>query len=183
MAFYTQFSDPVKTVYTWNRSIPSDRQAFIGGTLAFYPGFASELPELKAANPNLDFDMVPMPQPQTSAQKATYGRAYAFAVPKASANSSGALAVALALANSSRALATAQALTMAPATRASLGAPSTDRYQPIYFPQALLAKGWLSPSPADTDRIFSTMISNITSGRMGVDAALTSANQAIDAAL
>lgn len=181
--FYTQFSDPVKTVYTWNRVLPSARQSFLAGTLAFYPGFASELPSLKAANPNLDFDMTAIPQPQTGTQRVSYAQAYAFSVPKASKNASGAVSVALALANSSLAQTTSQALSMAPATRASLTTTSSDRYQPVYFPQALIAKAWLSPSPAVTDRIFSTMITNITSGRLGVGDALTTANQAIDASL
>jgi len=181
--FYAQFANPAKTVYTWNRALPSARQSFLAGNLLFYPGFASELPDLKAANPNLDFDMTAIPQPQTASAKATYARAYAFAVPKASKNSSGALTTALALANSSHASAVATALFMAPATRSSLTPASNDLYQPVIFPQALIAKGWLSPSPADTDRIFSTMIGNITSGRTTADQAIGSASQAIDAAL
>ncbi len=182
LAFYTQFSDPVKTVYSWNRAISSARQAFLAGNLAFYPGFASELPGLAAANPNLDFDMAPIPQPQTSAQKLTYGKAYAFAVPKASKNIIGAETVAFALANPSLAATVAQSLFMAPATRASLTPAADDRYAPVYYPQALIARGWLSPSPADTDRIFSTMISSITSGRTTIGQALSEANQSIDAA-
>jgi len=183
LSFYTQFADPVKSVYTWNRALSSARQSFLAGTLAFYPGFASELPGLKAANPNLDFDMAPIPQPQTSTQQLTFGKAYAFSVPKASKNVVGAETVAFALANTSLAPTVSQALFMAPATRASLTPASNDRYAPVYYPQALIAKGWLSPSPAVTDGIFSTMISNVLSGRMTIGQALNSANQAINAAL
>lgn len=182
LSFYTQFADPVKAVYSWNRAIPSARQAFLAGTLVFYPGFASELPSLKAANPNLDFDMAPMPQPQTGSQRVTYGKAYAFAVPKASKNSTGAVTVALALANASLAPTVSQSLFMAPALRSAISnyAPN-DRYAPVYFPQALIARGWLSPSPARTDQIFSTMISSITGGRAAISQALDTANQAINA--
>lgn len=181
LSFYTQFADPVKTVYSWNREVPSARQAFLAGTLAFYPGFASELPSLKNANPNLDFDMAPIPQPQTGALKQTYGKAYAFAVPRTSPNAKGAVASALAFADPSLAAKVSEALFMAPATRSSLTPSSADRYAPIYFPQALIARGWLSPSPQDTDRIFSTMISNITSGRAQLGQALGTANQALNA--
>jgi multiple sugar transport system substrate-binding protein len=182
LTFYTQFADPVKTVYTWNRAISSARQAFLGGTLAFYPGFASELPALTAANPNLDFDMTAIPQPQTATQRLTYGKAYAFAVPKSSPNGSGAVTAAIALADASLAPAVSSALSMAPALRASLTPSSNDRFSPVYYPQALIAQGWLSPSPSETDRIFGTMISNITSGRMSIAQALSTANQAINAA-
>jgi len=183
LTFYTQFADPVKTVYTWNGSIPSARQAFLAGTLAFYPGYASELPQLKAANPNLPFDMMAIPQPQNANQKVTYGKAYAFSVPTSSKNSAGAESVALALAGATFAPTVSQALSVAPALRSALVPSASDPYAPIYFPQALLAQGWLSPSPATTDAIFSTMISNITSGRMSVGDALNTANQALDAAL
>jgi ABC-type glycerol-3-phosphate transport system substrate-binding protein len=181
--FYAQFADPAKTVYTWNRALPSARQSFLSGSLLFYPGFASELPDLKAANPNLDFDMAPIPQPQTAASKSTYARAYAFAIPKVSKNASGALTAAFALANSSHAQTVATSLFMAPAVRSALTPGTNDLYQPVFFPQALIAKGWLSPSPADTDRIFSTMIGNITSGRATADQAVQSADQALNAAL
>lgn len=180
LSFYTQFADPIKTVYTWNRALPSARQSFLAGTLVFYPGFASELPMLKAANPNLDFDMAAIPQPQTSSQKVTFGKAYAFAVPKASKNADGALSVGFALASASLAPTASESLFMAPATRTSL-TPSGDRYTPVYYPQALIAKAWLSPSPAVTDSIFSTMITSINSGRQGVGQALDAANQAINA--
>src|SRR3989344_5228861 len=34
LSFYTQFSDPAKTVYSWNRALPNARQAFLAGDLA-----------------------------------------------------------------------------------------------------------------------------------------------------
>ena len=183
MNFFAQFSNPAKTVYTWNGALPSARQAFLSGNLLFYPGFASELPDLKAANPNLDFDMAAIPQPQTSTGKTDYARTYAFAIPKASKNSSGALTVAQALADSSHAQVVATSLYMAPAARSALSPAANDLYQPVFFPEALVAKGWLSPSPASTDRIFSTMIGNITSGRTDTNTAIQSADQALNAAL
>lgn len=183
LAFYTQFADPAKTVYTWNRSFASARQAFVSGQLMFYPGFASELQSLRASNPNLDIDMTAIPQPQTASLRATFGRAYAFAVPRASGNQEGAQLVAQALTDASRVGAAAQALSMAPAQRALLIPSQTDRFQPIYYREALTAKGWLSPAPVTTDQIFSTMVQNITSGRVNVGQALQLADQALDAAI
>jgi ABC-type glycerol-3-phosphate transport system substrate-binding protein len=182
LAFYTQFADPVKTVYTWNRGISSARQMFLSGNLAFYPALASEFPGLKEANPNLDFDMMALPQPQTATQRITYGKVYAFAVPKAAPNASGGVSTALILSDPYFASTISSTLFMAPAIRSALVPENNDRYAPIYYPQALIAKGWLSPSPAETDRIFGTMITNITSGRMGISQALETANQALNAA-
>ena len=181
--FFTQFADPSRTVYTWNGSFPSARQAFIGGSLAFYVGFASEQPQLAAANPNLSFNMSPIPQPQTSATKIDYGLAYAFAIPKASQNPSGALMVARALTSPTYLALGAQGLSMAPANRTILTPLAGDIYSPVYYPAALISLGWLSPSPATTDSIFGAMITSITSGAHTASDAISSADQALNASL
>jgi len=181
LAFYTQFADPVKSLYTWNGSAPSSRQAFLSGDLAFYPGFASEAASLKAGNPNLDFDMAPLPQPATATAKATYGLAYAFAIPKVAKNPSGAFRTAFALTAPDLLSASATRAAMAPALRGLLATPPADTYSPVFYPQALVAKGWLSPAPAATDGIFAGMILNVTSGRSSVSESLSSASQSIEA--
>lgn len=183
VSFYVQFADPAKTVYSWNGSLIDARQAFTAGTVALYIGYASEEPFLAAANPNLDFDMATMPQPSTSQFRTTYGQAYALAIPKASRNPNGALSVAKAFASKDAAVQTAHALFMAPAQRALLTPSANDKFSAVFYPEALVAKGWLSPLPAATDTIFGTMIGNIRSGRSSVQDALDQANQALDAAL
>lgn len=183
VTFYTQFADPAKTVYSWNNALPDARQEFISGDLAMYVGFASEAPFLAAANPNLDFDMAAVPQPATSAARITYGHVFAFATTKASQNQTGALQAATILTSKDYAPAAARALSMAPAIRSQLLPAANDRFQPVFFPEALVAKGWLSPAPAVTDRIFAAMITNITTGLKGVREALTIADQALNASL
>lgn len=181
--FYTQFANPTKTVYSWNRSMQPARQAFLAGDVALYPGFASERALLSAGNPNLNFDMSRMPQPETSDKRVTYGLGYVFAIPKASKNTSGAFQTAMAIAGKDVAPSFAGYLGMAPALRGSLKAPADDAYGPVFFPEALVASGWLSPAPKTIDTIFSTMIGNITTGRKSVRDALFTADQALDAAL
>jgi ABC-type glycerol-3-phosphate transport system substrate-binding protein len=181
--FYTQFADPSRTVYSWNESFQSAQQAFIAGNLAMYVGFASEEPVLKAANPNLPFDMAQIPQLQAASTKTDYALAYAFAIPKASKNPSGAFLTAQALSSATQLPTVAAALSMAPSQRALLTTSPSDAFSPVYYPEALISTGWLSPAPATTDSVFSAMISNITSGRLQTQDALYTADQALDAAL
>ena len=181
--YYAQYADPAKTVYSWNRSLPDSRQVFLSGELALYLGFASELSFLSSANPNLDFDMVKAPMPGTARNRITYGVGYAFAVPRAAPNPSGGMQAAFALGSSTYAPRIAAGLGLAPAHRSALGSSASDPYRAIYYPEALVAEGWISPSPAQTDQVFSAMIADITSGRAGVDEALSGAAQSIDAAL
>jgi len=181
--FYTEFANPGKTVYSWNRSLPESRQAFIAGDLALYLGFASERAQLEAANPNLDFDMSAAPAPGTTATRTTYGKAYAFAIPRATQNGDGALRVALTLSERDSVPLFARAFGMAPAHRGALSPLAGDLYEPVYYPEALIARGWLSPAPEETDRIFATMVNNVLSGREAVSNAITTVNQSLNAAL
>lgn len=181
--FYTQFADPAKAVYTWNRSLPKARQLFVAGDLALYPGFASELPYLLAANPHLEFDIAPIPQPGTAPSRLTYGLGYALAIPKATPNPTGAMKTAFALSAETPMKAVADALSMVPARRSLVGKGTDDKYATVAYADALVAKGWLSPAPSATDAVFSAMIGNVTSGRMDASAALQAAADALDAAL
>ncbi|MFZ1987505.1 MAG: hypothetical protein WAV21_00505 [Minisyncoccia bacterium] len=182
MNFYTQFADAAKTVYSWNPSLPTSRQTFIAGDLALYPGFASELSSLRAANPNLDFDIAPIPQPATASKRTTYGVAYAFAIPKASKNKNGAYQASIALSGNAVLPGLATSLGMVPSVRSLLKSDPSDPYAGVYYPEALSASGWLSPAPSVTNGIFAGIIQNITSGRMDTSQALSAAARTLNAA-
>lgn len=181
--FYTEFANPMKTVYSWSRALPKSRDAFIAGDLGLYLGFASERAQLAEANPNLDFDIAPSPSPATSMTRVAYARVYAFAIPRSSKNPDGAFRAATALTGKDALPLLAHALGMAPAQRALLSPQAGDLYEPVYFPEALIAKAWLSPEPTVTDRIFATMVGNVISGRGSVRDALYSADRALNEAL
>lgn len=180
LRFYSQFSDPAKVSYTWDSNQPASDQAFIAGDLALYLGFASEAAYLRAANPNLNFDVAPVPQPATASAKGTYGLVYAIAIPRGSANPAGAYEAAAALSNTTEQQILAMATGLAPATRAALATEPQNPILAIAFKSALYARGWLSPAPSDTDRIFGAMISNVISGRLTLDAALSSAEASLN---
>lgn len=181
--FYTQFADPSKVSYTWNASLPDSQQAFMNGDLALYLGYVSEARFLKAANPNLDFQVTPLPQPATATLKSAYGLMHAFMIPRGAKNPSGAFQAA-ALLSSSASQAIASSMTgLAPASLSQLSTEPADPTAVVAYSEALYAKGWLSPSAADTDSIFSSMITGVISGRLTLDAALTSGANALSALL
>jgi len=181
--FYTEFANPTKSTYTWNRSLPASRQMFATGDLVLYPGFASERSIIAATNPNLGFDMAKIPQPATATTKVTYGRAYVLATPKASDNPGGAYLAALALSANDVLPILARGVGMAPGARSMLTTSTQDLYEPVFYPEALTSKGWLSPVPSTLDSIFAAMIGNVNSGRMKPKEALYTADQALNAAL
>jgi ABC-type glycerol-3-phosphate transport system substrate-binding protein len=42
LKFYTSFSNPIKTVYSWNKTFDRSLEEFAANKIAMYPGFVSE---------------------------------------------------------------------------------------------------------------------------------------------
>ncbi|HEX8947244.1 MAG TPA: extracellular solute-binding protein [Candidatus Paceibacterota bacterium] len=181
--FYTQFADPSKVSYTWNVALPDSLQMFTNGDSALYLGYASEASFIAAANPNLSFDMAPVPQLATASFKTDYARVYALALPRGSANQAGALLAASTFSKAANEQIVAAATKLAPALRSLLAAPPSDPIANAVYPQAIMARAWLSPAPAVTDQIFSRMILDVVTGRAPIAQALASAEQLIEAQL
>lgn len=183
LGFYTQFADPSKVSYTWNSSLPDSQQSFLVGDLALYLGYASEARYLRVANPNLNFSVSPLPQPATAQIKNAYGLIYSLIVPRGAKNPVGAYQVAALLSNPAEQSIAADATGLAPVNLSVLATAPIDPVNTIAASEALYTRGWLSPTPADTDSIFSGMINNVISGRLTLQAALGSAERALSALL
>lgn len=181
--FYTQFADPAKIVYSYNRGLLDARKTFIAGDTAMYVGFASEYAFLKASNPNLDFDMTAIPAPQTASSRVDYAHVYALAIPKNAKNQAGSYLVASALASESVVKSAASRVGIAPALRSLLSSRTDSANADVYYPLTLISKAWLSPAPTVTDRIFAGMITNVISGSLSVKEALQNADDSLNAAL
>ncbi len=72
LKFYTDFADPLKEVYTWNKKMPDSLEAFISGKLAMMFGYAYHLPMIKGRAPKLDLGVVAMLQIKDSARVFNY---------------------------------------------------------------------------------------------------------------
>src|SRR3989344_1602140 len=62
LRFYTDFANPDKEVYTWNKEMQNSLEAFILGKTAFFFGYAYHLPSIKARAPKLNLAIVKVPQ-------------------------------------------------------------------------------------------------------------------------
>ncbi|TAL49570.1 extracellular solute-binding protein [Patescibacteria group bacterium] len=170
--FYTQFSNPAKPFYSWNRSLPDSQQMFLAGDLALYTGLASELPLLKLKNPNLNFDIALLPQSQSDERNSIYGKMLAFAISKQTRNLPAAFKVATQLIGRDSAKGFADSLSMAPARRDLLSRPPGDAFGAVLYQSALIARGWLDPNQEGTSKIFSEMIEDTTSGHLRLEQAI-----------
>ena len=179
--FYTQFSNPAKVYYSWNRSLIDAQTHFTSGDSAYYLGFASELRVLKNKNPILNFGVSTVPQSRVSGKTITFGRLRAVAIPRGSPNPDKALTLATKLISKETALALSKILALPPARRDLLSVRPTDAIFPVFYDAALQSKGWLDPDIMATDTIFREAIESVTSGRARTVEAINKANQEMEA--
>lgn len=165
LRFYTEFADPSKEDYTWNRARPDARQSFAAGDLALYVGYASEEPLIQRMNPNLNFAAAAVPQIRGGATAIDFATVYALVVPRTSGNPSGAVTIAYLLASSGISQQLSIALGM-PSARRDVLSQQAEGDDELFNKQAIIAKTWVDPDPKQTAVIFRDMIENTTSGAM-----------------
>jgi len=175
--FYTRFSRPANTYYSWNRAFNEDRAEFIGENLTFYFGFASEGAAMERLNPNLNFDIAEVPQGALADVRRTYGRFYGLALMRSTDNAPGARAVMAQFSSSAVADSIAVNSGMVPVTRQTVGAGSNTTFGRIAYQSAGIAYGWLNPDLENTDAIFATMMQDINENRRSLDESINDALQ------
>ena len=183
LQFFTQFVDPTNENYSWNRSMPDSKTAFLSGTLATYFGFASELADIKAKNPNLNFDVAPLPQLQTGGIKADYARMYGFSIVRASANANAAYQIISILTEPAYLSTLSQTMYLPPVRTDLVAAGSSDQYITIFDKAALIGKTWLDSDPAQSSQIFGNLVNAVTSGQASLVQAIQNASNQYSAVL
>ena len=173
--FYTRFSKPSNSLYSWNRSFSSDRDRFLSEDLAIYFGYGSEATELAKQNPNLSFDIAEVPQGASATVRRTYGRFYGLAALKTSKNLAGASLVMNDLASKDIAEKIARSYSMAPVLRSSVSSGSSDTYGRVVYKSAGITYGWLSPKRDAANSIFTTMTQDINENRRDIGGAVSDA--------
>lgn len=180
LRFYTEFSNPAKSVYSWNRSLPESQSAFVSGNVAVYFGFASELQTLRERNPNLSIEVAPLPQVRDGTTRSTFGRMQAASIMRGAQNPEGAYLVAQKLSEQTIAGGIAFAFNLPPVRRDLLRDTPEDAAQSVFAESALMAKGWLDPNPARSSEVFKAMIESVVSGKFGLRDAISEGTSSLE---
>jgi len=178
--FYTQFSNPTKTYYSWNRSLIDAQTHFASGDSAYYLGFASEFRILKNKNPTLNFGVSLVPQSRVSGKTLTFGRLRGVAISRGSKNPNVALALATKLVSKESSLKLSELLYLPSARRDLLSERLTDAVFSVFYDAALQSRGWLDPDSVATDAIFREAIESVTSGRTRTFDAVNKMSRGVD---
>lgn len=176
LAFYTQFANPARDDYSWNRSLPDAQDAFAAGDVALYVGFASERAVIARKNPNLNFAIAPIPQLSKDMNAITTARTYALATSRTGARPTTAASVAYTLSGAVPSSALSSALGIPSALRSLLAVPATSTSYMVNN-QAIIARTWVDPEPSETGDIFRAMIEDTVSGAVTASEAVQRADQ------
>lgn len=180
LEFYTQFSNPTKAYYSWNRVLPEAQTRFTAGDMAYYLGFASELRALRNKNPTLNFSVAPVPQSRVSGKTITIGRLYGISISRGAKNPQAALAAAWKLSSAEAGAALSQITLWPPARRDLLSQTPTDSILPVFYSAALQSKSWVDPNTTGSAKVFSDMVEAVTSGRARTSESVSKADRELE---
>ena len=165
LLFYTSFANRTQSHYSWNASLPNDRDMFLSGDLAFYLGYASEYTELAFANPNLNFSVAEVPQ-VVDRPKRTIARLYGLAIPRLADNVAGASQVITALTSNQVSQQTVNVFGLPSTRRDVLGVPATgDPLVLSLYQSSIIADAWLKPNRSGARDIFTTIINDYNASK------------------
>ncbi|MBC7981778.1 carbohydrate ABC transporter substrate-binding protein [Candidatus Parcubacteria bacterium] len=183
MIYYTEFANPTKTSYTWNKSFKSSREAFLAGDLAIYFGPGSEVEYMKIRNPNLNFVIAPIPQAYQN-KKVTQAKIYALGFMVTSRNPNATYQNVMSFFDTfemNQSL--SDSVHLASARRDVLLKSELAKSNPdvaVINNSAIFAETWLDPDAYSTDDIFSKMINSIVTGSQNISDAINDASERLD---
>ncbi|MDQ3089618.1 MAG: extracellular solute-binding protein [bacterium] len=178
--FYTQFANPSKPFYSWNRALSPAATTFSAGDVSMYLGFASELKELKAKNPNLNIGISAVPQSRVSGRSVTFGKIKGLAVVRTSNNKEASLSAIKLLVTKDLSEKLSTILSLPPVRRDLLTKRPADAIMSVFYTAALQTKNWIDPDSLESDVIFRDMINSVTSGNARIQESVARANRELD---
>lgn len=179
--FYTQFANPTKPYYSWNRTLPEAQTHFASGESAYYLGLMSELSVIKRKSPTLNFSVATVPQSRVSGRSITSGRVYGVAISRGTRNPAVALEAGLQLVSRDNALALVEILGLSPARRDLLSTKPRETLGSVFYSSALQTRAWVDPNPVGTSAVFQEAVESVTSGRARTSGAVNTASRGLEA--
>lgn len=181
--FYMDFSNPLKNIYTWNRSRSNSLNEFINGNLAVHFDYASTYKRIREKNPHLNFAVAQTPLPRGTSAEITFAKVYGLTVLKSSKNKTAAVFVLQELLGSTPSGEFAKAFTLPPVRRDLLSQRPTDAVQTVFYDAAIRSRTWLDPKPELSNIAFQDMVESVSSGRAPIDRAIGGLHVQLSSAL
>ncbi len=178
--FYTQFANPAKNYYSWNRTLTDAQTNFALGESAYYAGFASELPVIRSKSSTLNLGFSLIPQSRINQRVITYGRIYGLAISRGTKNPDASLEAARRIIARDIAKSLSEFTALPPVRRDLLSSRPKEADASLFYDAALQAHGWLDPNPEGSRAVFKEAVESVTSGRARTSSAINEASRRLE---
>lgn len=170
IAFYTDFANPSKEVYSWNKNLDNSLDLFIKGKLGFLFGYAYFLPQIQAEAPKLNFAVSKLPQIEGNAANVNFANYWVETVSKKSKHPNEAWDFVQFATQEKQAKLYLDKTKKPAALKSLIGAQLADEDVGIFADQVLTAKSWYhGQDPNAMEKIIGEMIDGIVDGKDKVE--------------
>ncbi len=172
LRFYTDFSNPNKSVYTWNNELPDALNEFASGKLAFLFAYPFQEAEIRSKAQGINYEVSSVPQINPN-NRVNYANYWVYTVAKNSTVTNYDWNFLQYAANATNVVSYINNTQQTSALRVVINEQIKDPDRGVLAQQALTAKSWyrgLNPKNAET--YFSEMIENIVNQTLTIEKAL-----------
>ena len=164
LVFYNDFANPEKEVYTWNDKMPDALQAFVDGRVAYFFGYAYDLPQIRQMNPKLNFGIANFPQIEGN-KPLNYANYWVEVVSKKTSHPDEAWDLVQTVTRAENAAKYLAATNKPTALRSLINGQLESLDLSVFASQVPTAKSWYHGQDADsTEKVFSDMIRQMLAG-------------------
>ena len=175
LEFYTSFANPSTANYNWNLESDYSVDAFANGRAGFLYGYSYTRSQIDSKNPNLNYDVAPVPQYDPGQPNVNFASYFGEVVSKQSKQKEAAWDF-LKFATSKKTLDAYYAKDKQPSSRRDLIELQTQDLEIGVFAHAnLTAKSFFKYNEPKFDAIFEDLIDNILLGGQSITSALSKA--------
>ena len=150
-----------------------------------YIGYASEFNLIEQQNPNLNFDVAPLPHLSNGQGEnlTTFARVYALAIPTVSKNPQDALVIQQILTTEYASSILSDYIGLPSPYNSLLATVPKNATKTTFRNSAIMARSWLDPNPAATYAIIAKMINSVVSGEKRMSEAISRAQKELEVLL
>lgn len=164
LAFYTDFANPTKEVYTWNANLPDALELFVQGRLAYFFGYSYSLSTIRARAPKLRLGIAPLPQIEQNPE-INFANYWVESVARKTTHPQEAWGFLQFINEQEQVRAYLARAKRPPALRALIAESSEDPDLTTFVSQLLTAKSWYrGVNPGGAERVLLEMIESIVKG-------------------
>jgi len=177
LKFYTDFANPQKTVYSWNKNQNYSVDAFANGKAAMTIGYSYLAEQIEAKSPRLNFQISKVPQISTESDLANYTNYWGYTVSSQASDAERFAAyLFLKFLTNKQNVQDYFVKTKRPTSRQDLIEKQSQNLQyGVFAEQILNAETWDQPNNSKVDEILGQMIKDVNSGAATADEAASNA--------